>query len=194
MVSTKPKFTATPFESENAFSAMFDQLDGLEIETVRRHTKRMEIGIVRGFALGLNHLSNGMLYPIVAVWLFLVFGRAMTPALGVAAASIAAAHICYPIIKSHFARNRPFVRDPSIPSLLKPLDRYSFPSGHTMTATAAFVPICMTLPSLAFAGVAAVLLIGWARLGAGHHYPSDVLAGVLLGGLCASPGLFWLLA
>lgn len=194
MVSTKPESSAPPLEPENAFTSLFNQLDGLEIETVRRNTKRMEIGILRGFVLGLNHLSNGMLYPIVAVVIFLIFGRAMTPTLGVAAVSVVVAHICYPIVKSHFARNRPFVRDPSIPSLLKPLDQYSFPSGHTMTATAAFIPICMTLPSLAFAGATGVLLIGWARLGAGHHYPSDVLAGIMLGGVCASPGLIWLLA
>lgn len=194
MVSTKPDLAAAPVEPANTFTSLFNQLDKLEIETVRRNTKWMEIGVLRGLVLGLNHLSNGILYPIVAVFIFLVFGRAMTPALGVAAGSVVVAHLCYPIVKSHFARDRPFVHDPSIPSLLKPLDQYSFPSGHAMTATAAFVPICMALPSLAYAGVTGVLLIGWARLGAGHHYPSDVLAGILLGGVCASPGLIWLLA
>ena len=178
----------------NRFTAVFDQLDVMEIESVRRQTKRMEIRLFRGFALVLNRLSNGILYPIIAIVVFVTFGRAIAPVLMIAAISVGAAHLCYPVIKSIFGRSRPFVHDPSIPSLLKPLDKYSFPSGHTMTATAAFAPICATLPSLTFVATTGVILIGWARLGAGHHYPTDVLGGILLGGAVSIPGLLWLLA
>ena len=177
----------------NAFTALFYQLDGFEIGTVRRQAARMEIRGLRAFVLGPNYLSNGLLYPIIAILILMIFGRGMAPALLIAAGSIVAAHIFYPVIKSLFARNRPFIHDPSIPSLLKPLDKYSFPSGHAKTATAAFAPICLTLPSLTVAGATGVILIGWARLGAGHHYPTDVVAGILLGGICAIPGLLWLL-
>ncbi len=193
MAPIKPEPTTPEPKRRNSFTTVFDQLDGIEIDTVRRQAAHMKIRGLRTFVLGLNYLSNGMLYPIIAIMIFMIFGRMMTPALIIAAISIVAAHIFYPLAKSFFARNRPFIRDPSIPSLLKPLDKYSFPSGHAMTATAAFAPICMTLPSLTFAGATGVILIGWARLGAGHHYPSDVLAGILLGGVCASPGLIWLL-
>ena len=188
-----PDPNEAPVAPTNAFTALFNQLDGFEIGTVRRQAARMEIRGVRAFALGLNYLANGLLYPLIALVIFLIFGRAMAPSLLMAAGSIVAAHLCYPVAKSLFARNRPFILDPSIPSLLKPLDKYSFPSGHTMTATAAFAPICLTLPSLTLAGATGVILIGWARLGAGHHYPTDVIAGIVLGGVCAIPGLLWLM-
>jgi undecaprenyl-diphosphatase len=176
------------------FVTRFDHLDSIEIETVRRQTRFMEIEVLRWFVFWLNRLSNGMLYPIVAALIFLTFGRAVAAALIVAAVAVGAAHLCYPFLKSRFARNRPFVRDPAIPSLLKPLDRYSFPSGHAMTATAAFAPLCTVLPTLTLAATAGALLIGWGRLAAGHHYPTDILAGLLLGGAFAAPGVFWLLA
>ncbi len=192
-MQTKPEFIASSLERTIVFATRFDHLDAIEIETVRRQTRFMEIKILRWFVFWLNRLSNGMLYPIIAVLIFLVAGRAAAPALIVAALAVCAAHICYPIIKSQLARNRPFVRDPSIPSLLKPLDRYSFPSGHAMTATAAFGPLCTAMPMLTFAATAGVLLIGWGRLAAGHHYPTDILAGFLLGGAFASPGVIWLM-
>jgi membrane-associated phospholipid phosphatase len=36
------------------------------------------------------------------------------------------------------------------------------------------------------------LLIGWARLLAGHHYLSDILAGIALGALASVPAIMFL--
>jgi undecaprenyl-diphosphatase len=121
------------------------------------------------------------------------YGRPMFAAVLIAASSVLVAHLIYPLIKDHCARRRPFDCDPAIASLLDPLDRHSFPSGHAMTAAAAFLPLSAAMPAITLPAIATVILIGWARLAAGHHYPTDVLAGALLGSLIASPGLVWLL-
>ena len=47
--------------------------------------------------------------------------------------SLGIAHALYPWVKSYMARLRPMDRDGALESLLKPLDRYSCPSGHCMT-------------------------------------------------------------
>jgi undecaprenyl-diphosphatase len=72
-------------------------------------------------------------------------------------------------------------RDGALESLLKPLDRYSCPSGHCMTVAALSLPIGFVMPGFAPALVALLVLIGWARLAAAHHYPSDLVLGTLMG-------------
>lgn len=171
----------------------FERLDARELAHVRRCVGHTERHLLRRAAIVLNLLANGGLYPIVAVAVLAMFGRAMFPAVLIAAGSVLVAHLIYPRIKGRCARRRPFECDPTIASLLKPLDRHSFPSGHAMTATAAFLPLAAAAPALAPPALAAVALIGWARLAAGHHYLSDVLAGALLGAIIAVPGLAWLL-
>lgn len=171
----------------------FERLDARELAHVRRYVGHTEHEPLRRVALVVNRLSNGSLYLLVAVILLLIFGKAVLAAVLVAGASVLVAHLIYPRIKGRCARLRPFECDPSIASMLKPLDRHSFPSGHAMTAAAAFLPLSVALPPLAPGAFAAVVLIGWARMAAGHHYPSDVLAGALMGGIIALPGMVWLL-
>lgn len=164
-----------------------------ELEIVRRYVLHTEHRALRFAALTINRLSNGLMYPIVAATILMLFGRSMVPAVVIAASFVLIGHVIYPVIKAYCARGRPFECDATIPSLLKPLDRHSFPSGHTMTATAAFLPLSAAAPHLTPLAVAGILSIGWARLAAGHHYPSDVLGGALLGAVIVSPGLLWLL-
>lgn len=171
----------------------FERLDARELDHVRRYVGHTERRPLRHAALVLNRLSNGSLYPIVAVAVLAVFGEAMLAAVLVAGSSVLVAHLIYPRVKGRCARRRPFECDPTIVSLLKPLDRHSFPSGHAMTATAAFLPLSAAMPIIAPPAAAMVVLIGWARLAAGHHFPSDVLAGALMGSVIAIPGLLWLL-
>ena len=165
----------------------------MEIESVRRQTLLMERRLLRYLALVLNRLSNGVLYPIVAVLLLLLFGTAIVAAVIVALVSVVLAHVIYPIAKRHCSRTRPFERDSTINSLLKPLDKHSFPSGHAMTATAAFLPLSAAVPSLSPVAIVTVTMIAWARLAAGHHYPSDIAGGILLGSLTSGAGAIWLL-
>lgn len=176
-----------------SISGVFERWDSFELESVRRQTLLMERRQLRSLALVLNRLSNGLLYPLVAILMLLLLGRSVVPAVIVALCSVVAAHLIYPVTKRHCSRIRPFERDSTISSLLKPLDKHSFPSGHAMTATAAFLPLSAAVPSLSPVAILAVTMIGWARMAAGHHYPSDIAAGILLGSLTSGAGALWLL-
>jgi undecaprenyl-diphosphatase len=65
----------------------------------------------------------------------------------------------------------------------QPLDQFSFPSGHTLHAVAFTLVACSYYPTLAVLLVPFTLLVAASRLVLGLHYPSDVLAGAVLGAL-----------
>lgn len=85
-------------------------------------------------------------------------------------------------LKTAVNRPRPFV---TYPFIVKKSDAgsQSFPSGHTSFAfasatslTIAYPEWYVIVPSFAFAGV-----VGYSRMYLGVHYPSDVLAGAIVG-------------
>lgn len=87
----------------------------------------------------------------------------------------------YKLIKKRSMRPRPFVSYRSIKQGARTLDTFSFPSGHTMHATAFAVLLTFTVPVLGWFVVPFALVTGLARVVLGLHYPSDVFMGAILG-------------
>jgi len=90
------------------------------------------------------------------------------------------------IMKYAIKRDRPFVTYPDI-TKKSYAGSPSFPSGHTSGAFAAATSVSLAYPkwyviapSFAWAGT-----VGYSRMHLGVHYPSDVLAGALIGSGCA---------
>jgi undecaprenyl-diphosphatase len=83
-------------------------------------------------------------------------------------------------------RPRPYLVSTEILQLIPaPLTTHAFPSGHTAVSFAAATAIVLGAPEI---GVVAFILavgVGLGRVAVGVHYPSDVVAGALLGILCA---------
>lgn len=97
------------------------------------------------------------------------------------------------LIRVFVERPRPFVTDETIVALLNETS-YSFPSGHAafFFALSTVVYLHARQGGLARSSFAEQKLLGWwffiasaliglARIAAGAHYPTDVLAGALLG-------------
>lgn len=160
---------------------MFEGLDQAELGLVQAQASLMRARGTRSLALVFNWLADGWLYGLVALALVALDGANAKATIRAAAAAVLTAHLLYPGIKSCVARPRPFERDPTIESLLPPLDRYSFPSGHCMTAAAAFLPVGAAHPDAAVGLLVCWLGIAWARVAAAHHYPTDLVAGALVG-------------
>ena len=88
------------------------------------------------------------------------------------------------VIKNWVARIRPYELIDGLTLLVGKATDYSFPSGHTGSAFALAVVVFMLMPRKY--GIIALLLaflMGFSRLYVGIHYPSDVLAGMVLGAI-----------
>src|SRR5713226_6753421 len=78
-------------------------------------------------------------------------------------------------------RPRPCQFEPHCWSRVLPPDKFSFPSGHTMTAFSIALVVGYFYPSLEGALFFVALSIAVSRIVLGMHFLSDVLAGVVLG-------------
>ena len=168
--------------------ARFEALDDWEIPMVRRQVAAASRPSVRAVAVAINHLGNGWIYIPLAMIVFVTQGWGALRVAWSAVTAALIAHCVYPTIKTYIARPRPIDRDPTLMrTVIAPLDAYSFPSGHCMTAVTAVIPLSIAYPSTILPLSAAVLLIGWARLALGHHYPSDLIFGAVLGAAISVP-------
>lgn len=90
-------------------------------------------------------------------------------------------------LKDLIARPRPFVVNEAITPLITDVSPYrSFPSGHSggsfaaMFALYKWVPKKIGIPALILAALIAV-----SRLYVGVHYPTDIIAGCIIGFMCS---------
>ena len=108
--------------------------------------------------------------------------------------TILASSMWFPMIKNILLRVRPYLAHPDRVKMLSiveadadPMDivqqGYSFPSGHSATALAAYCGIARETKKrwMWTAAVIVTLLIGLSRFAVGVHYPTDVLSGWAIG-------------
>ncbi|HNM25692.1 MAG TPA: phosphatase PAP2 family protein [Saprospiraceae bacterium] len=89
----------------------------------------------------------------------------------------------YRWLKKQASRPRPFCDDQHIVLSIAPLDRYSFPSGHTLHAVIFTCIAVYHFPILAWLLIPFSALVAASRIVLGLHYPSDVIAGIVIGGV-----------
>lgn len=92
----------------------------------------------------------------------------------------------YVLLKKLFKRPRPCDFLMNLTAHVTPSDKFSLPSGHTAAAWLMACIIAHFYPPFAVIAYIWAALIGLSRVLLGVHYPSDVVAGTLLGMTIAS--------
>lgn len=143
---------------------------------------------IRIWMIAATRLGDGWLWYSLAALLLVFGGPQRFTAVSAAASAALTGVAVFKILKTLSHRQRPCQLEPHCWSKVLPPDKFSFPSGHTMTAFSIALVLCyfyrgVELPLGFFACSIAV-----SRIVLGMHFLSDVLAGAVIGvGLgCAS--------
>ncbi len=134
-----------------------------------------------------THLGDAGLLWIAASLLMLCFQKTRKAGL-LALAALALGALCTNVVLKHLvARPRPWLTVEGLSFLVVEHDPNSFPSGHTCAAFSAAGIWFMALPKrwMGITGLVLAALMGFSRLYVGVHFPSDVLAGAIIGLICA---------
>ena len=169
-------------------SSLLDRFDHAEYRLCRRLNRGVEHTWVRVVFQTASRLGDGVIWYLLMLVLPLLFGTAGLKVALIMLASGAVNLALYKLLKRTFVRERPFIRHAGISLAQAPLDRYSFPSGHTLHAVAFAWQACAAFPELTMVLVPLALAIAASRVVLGLHYPTDVLVGALLGVVSGAAG------
>ena len=162
-------------------SLWFQVWDSGELRLCRALNRRLHFAWVESGFRVVSRLGDGVFWyalilslPFSAGWLGaeVALQMAITGGVGV---------LIYKFLKTRLARERPYITFADIHCGTPPLDRYSFPSGHTLHAVCFTTIVLNSFPSLGIVLIPFTVLIMFSRVVLGLHYPSDVAAGALLG-------------
>jgi undecaprenyl-diphosphatase len=136
---------------------------------------------IRVWMLAATRAGDGWLWYAMAVVVLLFGGAERWRALGAGMLSVGVGILLFRFVKKSTGRRRPCEFEPHCWATLLPPDRFSFPSGHTITAFAAAVSIARFYPELAPGLVFCAASVAVSRIILGMHFLSDVLAGAAIG-------------
>jgi undecaprenyl-diphosphatase len=173
------------FAMMNRSQGLMARFDLAEYGLCRRLNRASSTPILCSTLRWVSRLGDGIAWYVLVPLLPLMCGRtAVLPAIGMAVTGIVGVTI-YRQLKHALLRERPFIRHPGITQAMPPLDRYSFPSGHTLHAVAFTWQAVAHFPALGWVLIPFASLVACSRVVLGLHYPSDVLAGAAIGALLA---------
>ena len=168
--------------------SLLARFDHAEYRLCRRLNRGVRLTWVRVFFMTASRLGDGVIWYSLMLALPLLYGARGLEVAAVMLATGAINLATYKFLKRTFVRERPFIRHAGISLAGAPLDRYSFPSGHTLHAVAFTWQGCAAFPELTVVLLPLALAIAASRVVLGLHYPTDVLVGALLGALTGAAG------
>ena len=145
-----------------------------------------QVRLIRDLFRLVSRLGDGLFWYSLMLLILLFEGReGLLPVLHMALAGLSGT-LLYKWLKGKTLRPRPFEVHQDIFMTGKPLDKFSFPSGHTLHAVVFGLVAINYYPALSFIIMPFVSMVALSRVVLGLHYPSDVLAGAFIGSLIAA--------
>ena len=161
----------------------FERFDRAELKLCRLLNRSSSRTAIRRLFRAASWLGDGWLWYAMIASLPLLYGREGVMAAVHMALTGAVGVLVYKLIKTRAVRERPYITHSAIRCVSAPLDRYSFPSGHTLHAISFTMLVAGYFPEWTALCAGAAFLIALSRVILGLHYPTDVAAGAVLGGI-----------
>ena len=172
----------------SSLSTFLARIDAAEYGLCRRLNRGASNSSLRAIFKVASRLGDGVIWYAMLALLPVLYGSsAVGPVIVMAVTGVLGVGL-YKALKHVFVRERPFITHSSISLAMAPLDRYSFPSGHTLHAVSFTWQAVAVFPELSWVLVPLAALIAGSRVVLGLHYPTDVLAGAVIGAGLAALG------
>ena len=149
-------------------------------------------GGIAAFVSAMSAFGEELMLIMILSFIYFGYDKKMGRYVGL---NLLLVNVFCPMIKNIFLRRRPYFDNAGV-RILRAVDSsadvydiaaqgYSFPSGHSASAVAVYGSIgrCTKKQPYLFLGFLLPLLVGFSRIFTGAHYPTDVLAGYLIGAL-----------
>lgn len=169
--------------------SLLARFDIAEYRLCRRLNRGCQNAAIRVFFMVASRLGDGVIWYALMLAIPVLYGAEGLRVSAIMLATGALGLAVYKVLKRIFVRERPFIRHAGISLVGAPLDRYSFPSGHTLHAVSFTWQAVAYFPELGWVLVPLAALIAASRVVLGLHYPTDVLAGATIGAGLATGGL-----
>ncbi len=131
---------------------------------------------------GITHLGDAGIFWILLTIVLFLFPKSRKAGIVSAAALLLSLLITNLILKNLVMRIRPYEVVDGLKLLVAPQWDTSFPSGHTSASFASAAALWKKAPGKwSLLALILAFLIAFSRLYVGVHYPTDVLAGLLVG-------------
>jgi undecaprenyl-diphosphatase len=162
-------------------TGLFYRIDTLEYAWCLRMNRACSRHSLRQFFAIVSRLGDGVFWYALMLMLPLIYGAdGVIPTIRMVFVGVLGLAI-YKYLKSRLVRERPYVALIGIVAGTPPLDRYSFPSGHTLHAASFSILAIDAFPDLAWLCAPFAALVAISRVVLGLHYPTDVAAGAAIG-------------
>ena len=168
-------------ESIASYKNMFHKLDSWDIAGCLYLNHYCKKSVINNFFAIISRLGDGVFWYSFIVMLPILYGKSgfhvslMMTISGLICVSL------YKQLKKRLVRERPFIRSKDIYRGCAPLDKYSFPSGHTMHAACFSTIALWHMPEFTILLLPFSILVALSRMVLGLHYPTDVICGAGLG-------------
>lgn len=129
----------------------------------------------------ITKFGDGGIFWIALAVIFLIFKKTRKMGLCMGLALLMGFIVGNLVLKNVVARIRPYDLNPEIEILVKHLSDFSFPSGHTLASFEAATAIFINNKKWGVPALVLAFLVAISRIYLYVHYPTDVLAGMLLG-------------
>lgn len=143
------------------------------------------------FMKTITFLGDAGIFWILVCLVMLVFKKTRNAGIAGAISLIVEALCVNVFLKNTIQRTRPYEVIEGLNILIATPHDYSFPSGHAGSAFAVAIVVFLMLPKKW--GIPAVImasLMALSRLYVGVHFPTDILAGALIGTATAYMGVY----